>query len=99
MRNRTWPTSTTAPSWYSRFSSTPLTWARISTTRKPATRPEKSRRQCHVGRRHLDHADLRRRRRGGRRRGLGPVPPESRTNHDRSDDGDRNDAPRPTRHH
>src|SRR6266508_2340463 len=42
MRNRTWPTSTTAPSWYSRFSSTPLTWARISTTRKPATRPEKS---------------------------------------------------------
>src|SRR5882757_967709 len=43
MRNRTWPTSTTAPSWYSRFSSTPLTWARMSTTRKPATRPEKSR--------------------------------------------------------
>src|SRR5882672_1802948 len=42
MRNRTWPTSKTAPSRYSRLSSSPFTWARISTTRKPATRPENS---------------------------------------------------------
>src|SRR5262249_15424510 len=42
MRNRTCPTSTTAPSRNSRLSKMPFTWERISTTRKPATRPENS---------------------------------------------------------
>src|SRR5829696_3089638 len=39
MRNRIWPWVTLAPSSYSRLRRSPLTSGRISTSRKPATRP------------------------------------------------------------